>query len=33
LPGYRRHALAAESARDGIGIGQGLHQQLLDLAG
>jgi (2R)-3-sulfolactate dehydrogenase (NADP+) len=33
LPGYRRDALAAEAARDGIEIGPALHQQLVELAG
>jgi (2R)-3-sulfolactate dehydrogenase (NADP+) len=33
LPGYRRNALAAEAAREGIEIGQALHRQLIDLAG
>jgi (2R)-3-sulfolactate dehydrogenase (NADP+) len=33
LPGYRRYALAAIAARDGVAIPEALHQQLLALAG
>jgi (2R)-3-sulfolactate dehydrogenase (NADP+) len=33
LPGYRRDALSAAAARDGIEIGPALHRQLIDLAG
>jgi (2R)-3-sulfolactate dehydrogenase (NADP+) len=33
LPGYRRDALSAEAARDGIEVGPALHQQLIELAG
>ena len=33
LPGYRRNALSAEAARDGIEIDPMLHRRLLELAG
>ncbi|HEY2862826.1 MAG TPA: Ldh family oxidoreductase [Casimicrobiaceae bacterium] len=33
LPGYRRDALAAEAARNGIEISPALHRQLIELAG
>ena len=33
LPGYRRNALSAEAARDGIEIDLTLHRRLLELAG
>lgn len=33
LPGYRRNALAAAAARDGIEVAEALHRQLIDLAG
>ena len=33
LPGYRRDALSAAAARDGIEIDPALHQRLLELAG
>jgi len=32
LPGYRRHALAARAAKEGIAIPAALHRQLTELA-